>query len=56
MLKNKKKHALLRTCLDNQSCRETADLNSAYISQIYDKKPHKCPTKNLTNVKYKLRI
>ena len=56
MLKNKKKHALLCTCLDNQSCRETADLISACISQIYDKKPHKCTIKNLTNVKYKLRI
>ena len=26
------------------------------IYQIYDKQSHKCPTKNLTNVKYKLRI
>ena len=43
VLKTRKKHALFRTCLDNQSWRETADLNSAYISQIYDK--------NLTNVR-----
>ena len=29
-------------------------LKSVYISKIYDKKPHKCPIKYLTNVKYKL--
>ena len=36
MLKNKKKHALLRTCLDNQSWRRNRDLNPGTELPVYE--------------------
>ena len=36
MLKNKKKHALLHTCLDNQSWRRRRDSNPRTLLQVYE--------------------
>ena len=36
MLKNKKKHVFLRTCLDNQSWRRKRDLNPRTLLHVYE--------------------
>ena len=36
MLKNKKKHALFCTCLDNQSWRRKRDLNPRTLLHVYE--------------------